>query len=79
MNKWGVGKKNMDNGVGIIFSVKRRMVRIEVGSGLSHLLTDDESLQIINTRILPEFKKGNYYKGVSDALASIIRNIRPDK
>ena len=52
-NKWGVGKKDKNNGVGILISIKFRKIRIETGLGLETKFTNAESKKIIDTVILP--------------------------
>ena len=73
--KWGVGKKEKNNGIGILFSRNLRKVRIEVGYGLESKLTNQEAKNIIDTIIVPEFKKSNYFGGIANALKEIIKEI----
>ena len=74
--QWGPGKKEKNNGVGILFSKKLRKIRIEVGKGLESKLTNKEAKDIIDNIIVPEFKKSNYYEGIVKGLQEIIREIR---
>ncbi len=64
LTKWGIGQEGKDNGVLITLAKKDRKVNINTGYGVEHLLTDFKSRQIIESRIIPEFKKGNYFKGL---------------
>lgn len=73
--KWGVGKQDKNNGIGILISINLKKVRIEVGYGLESKLTDVESQKIIDTIILPEFKKGAYYAGTLNGLNAIFKEI----
>ncbi len=73
--KWCVGKKDKANGVGILILTKLRKIRIEVGLGLESKLTDQEAKNVIDTIIVPEFEKGNYYTGISNGLAAIFKEI----
>ena len=74
--EWGVGKQEKDNGVAIVFSKKSRMIRIEVGKGLTAKLTDDEARSIIDNLIIPEFKLANYFDGMLKGLSEIIKEVR---
>ena len=74
-NKWGVGKKDKNNGIGILISTKLKRIRIEVGKGLIKKLSDEEAKLIIDTQILPAFKKGEYYNGVLQGLIAIFKEI----
>lgn len=62
--RWQIGQKGKNNGVILIVAPKERKVRIEVGYGLEPVITDLISNQIIQTVILPSFKKGEYQKGI---------------
>lgn len=68
----GIGGKGKDNGVLLIISKGERKIRLEIGYGLEGVLTDAMSKQIISREITPELKKGNYYKGIDNALNAII-------
>ncbi len=69
--KWGIGKKNKDNGILIIVSMKERLIRIEVGYGLESIITDGIAGEIIRKRIIPYFREGNYYLGLKSAINGI--------
>lgn len=73
--RWGVGKKDKNNGIGILISINLRKIRIEVGYGLESKLTDVEAKKIIDTIIIPEFKNGNYYLGTLYGLKAILKEI----
>ena len=75
-NQWGVGEKNLNNGVGIILSRNLRMIRIEVGKGLILKLTNEEAQSIIENIIIPKFKKSDYYQGVLKGLQELINEIK---
>lgn len=73
LRKWEVGKKEKDNGILILLSPNRRYVRVEVGYGLGMELTDNEAKQVIDTIMIPSFKKGDYFEGIEKGLAAIFR------
>lgn len=68
---WGIGEKAKNNGVLLIVVKNDRKLRIEVGSGLEGDLTDAQSGRIIQQKITPKFKTGDYYGGISDGVAAI--------
>ncbi len=73
---WGIGQKGKDNGVLLIVAPNERKVRIEVGYGLEGVLTDAKSSRIIQNRILPAFKRGDFSGGIEagvDAIVSVLR------
>lgn len=61
---WGIGQKGKNNGVLLIIAQDERKVRIEVGYGLEGALPDAIAANIIQTRILPAFKRGDMVAGV---------------
>jgi uncharacterized protein len=69
---WGIGEKTKNNGVLLLVAKDDRQVRIEVGSGNEGDLTDLRSSRIIRDRIVPQFKNGDYYKGVESGIEGII-------
>lgn len=69
--KWGIGRKNKDDGVLLLVAYDERMIRIEVGYGLEADLTDSKSGLIIRNVIIPEFKMGDYSKGILKGVQNI--------
>ncbi len=69
---WGIGKKNVENGIVICLSVGYRAIRIYAGKGIEDYLDSKETSQIIQKNILPEFKKAHYFDGTMSGLLAII-------
>lgn len=61
---WKLGQKGQDNGALLLVAYEERKVRIEVGYGLEGDLTDTKCGLIIRNVIVPEFKNGNYSRGI---------------
>jgi uncharacterized protein len=62
---WGIGQKGAkNNGVLLIVAPNERKVRIEVGRGLEPQLTDALTKLIIENRILPAFRRGDFAGGI---------------
>ncbi len=76
--KWQPGHKGKDNGVLILVFLKERKVRIEVGYGLEPLLTDVKSKLIIQNLIAPNFRNGDYYRGILAGVLGVIKTLSPD-
>ncbi len=70
-HKWGIGQKNKGNGVFILISKGDRKVTIRSGYGVEPMLTDALSRRIIEEKMIPYFKRGNYYKGLDEAITAI--------
>lgn len=73
---WQIGQKGKDNGALLIIAPSERKVRIEVGYGLEGALTDALSANIIHTKILPQFRTGDFDGGVTAGVESIISAIK---
>ena len=68
---WGIGTKQLNNGVLLIIAPNERKVRIEVGRGLEPTLTDALSKIIIANAILPRFRAGDFAGGIKDGVRDI--------
>lgn len=75
-NKWGIGDKNINNGILYLVSPKNRMHRLEVGKGLEGDLTDAESRELLQVA-KPFFKDGEYYTGIERVLTATIDHLKP--
>lgn len=71
-NEIGIGKKDKNNGLLILFIKNSRQIRISTGLVTEKILADSICQNIIDKQMIPEFKKGNFYKGINDALDKII-------
>jgi len=74
--KWGIGQKGLDNGVLILVKPKTEgssgQVQIVQGYGLEGAIPDILCGQIVDYEILPEFRNGNYYKGLDNATNTLM-------
>jgi uncharacterized protein len=69
---WQIGSKARNDGALLLVAKAEHKVRIEVGYGLEGDLTDAMSSYIISTRIVPQFRKGDFDAGVSAGVSGII-------
>lgn len=72
---WGIGQKKLNNGVLFIIAPKERATRIEVGYGLEPILTDALSSVIIQSQVLPQFRKNDFNGGVSAGADALIQQL----
>ena len=68
---WGIGSKKTDGGVLILCVLNSHDVVIRTGYGVEGALTDAACITIVNKKIAPRFREGDYYQGLEDALVSI--------
>jgi uncharacterized protein len=73
---WGIGQKSQDNGVLFIVALVERKARIEVGYGLEAIITDGRAGRILDDKVIPEFKNGDYSTGILQGAAAIEDYIR---
>lgn len=76
--KWGIGKKESDNGILLLASLKDRALRIEVGYGLESVITDIKAKEIIDDIIVPAFREEQYGPGLYNGIAAIANSIYKD-
>ena len=73
--KWGVGRKEFDNGVVILVKPKeidgKGEAFIAVGYGLEPVITDALAKRIVENEMIPEFKQRDYFRGIWRAVKII--------
>ena len=73
--KWGIGQAKKDNGILVLLARGDRRIAINTGYGIESTLTDGLSRRIIESVIIPEFKRGDYYAGLdkgADAIFEVL-------
>jgi uncharacterized protein len=75
---WGIGTKQLNNGVLLIVASNEHKVRIEVGRGLEPTLTDALSKIVIENSILPKFRTGDFAGGIKDGVRDITKVLTGD-
>ncbi len=71
VDKWKLGRKNIDDGILLTIAKNDRKIRIEVGDGLEGVITDVSAGRIINEYITPEFRQGRFYEGILAGIGQI--------
>ncbi|BBL77310.1 TPM domain-containing protein [Methylomagnum ishizawai] len=73
---WKLGRQGVDDGVLVIFAKEDRAARIEVGRGLEGVIPDAVAKDIVEDGMIPYFRRGDFYGGLSagfDRIAGLIR------
>ncbi|WP_206047153.1 TPM domain-containing protein, partial [Noviherbaspirillum denitrificans] len=73
--EWKPGRKGIDDGVLILVAKDDRRMRIEVGYGVEAVLTDAIASRIVNERMRPLFRRGDFGGGLHAAVEQIVRVI----
>ncbi len=75
-NLWGIGKRESNNGVLLLWALDERRVRIEVGTGLGAVIPDDRAGAVLDGAVIPLFKQRQFDAGVLagiEELAALLR------
>jgi uncharacterized protein len=72
---WGIGQNKLNNGALLLVAPTEHKVRVEVGYGLEPILTDAFSEVILQTQVLPDFRKGDYNGGVEAGTDALIAQL----
>lgn len=69
--KWGIGKRDKDNGILVLLSRDDHAVQIRTGYGVEGALPDIIAGRIIRDNMFPSFREGNYDEGVIEGIDKI--------
>ncbi|NPV27452.1 MAG: TPM domain-containing protein [Firmicutes bacterium] len=72
---WGIGDRELNNGVLILLAPNERKSRIEVGYGLEGALPDGKTGRIQDEFMLPYFKKGDFDQGILNGYLAVVGEI----
>lgn len=74
--KWGVGDKNFDNGIVVLYKPKqpnsKGQVFIATGYGLEGVLPDATTKLIVENEMIPNFKNNQFERGLLQGIQSIV-------
>ena len=80
--RWGLGKKDKDNGVLVLFVADCRQIRIHTGYGLEGVLTDAMCKRIQTRLMVPAFRRSDWDTGMVQGMRGISEvldgSMRPD-
>ncbi|MPR34468.1 TPM domain-containing protein [Salmonirosea aquatica] len=71
--EWGVGQKDKNNGIVLLWAPDDRKVFIATGYGMEGAIPDAIAKRIVSQEIIPEFKNKMYYRGLDRGVDAIIR------
>lgn len=72
-NKWGLGKKNKDNGllIQLVTEPRQRSVVFETGYGIEGILPDAICYRLQQRYMIPDLKAGNYSRGMLKGVIAV--------
>ncbi len=73
---WQIGQARANNGALFLIAPNERKVRIEVGYGLEPILTDAFTGLLIQNRVVPAFRGGDYPGGIVAGADALIEQLQ---
>jgi len=72
-NAWGVGRKDVRNGLGVLLVERQHEIRFVTGGGLEGVLPDAICKRIQTVFMLPRFREGDYDGGMIAGMEAVAR------
>lgn len=69
--RWGIGRRGVNDGIGLLIAPNERKARIEVGLGLERALPDDVAASVLR-EVFPRFRAGHIAGGTDAGVTAII-------
>jgi len=76
VDAWQLGRKDVDDGVLLLFAMQDRTMRIEVGRGLEGAIPDAIAKRVIAEVITPHFQAGNFAAGIDAGVSAVIKLVQ---
>lgn len=77
--KWGIGRRDEDDGLLMLVAIAERRVEFETGYGLEGTLPDGLQSRVVRRDIAPEFRSGNYAAGITAGVLRCAERIGAEK
>ena len=75
-NSWAIGHKDFNDGILVTLAMKERKIRIELGLGMEKFITNATAQSIIETSMVPAFRKNDYAGGLESGLKQLMKEAR---
>ncbi len=77
--QWGVGKKDVDNGLVILYAVNENKIFAATGYGLEGILPDSKLGRMLDTYYVPKRDEGKVKQGIIDFCYEVAKEINANK
>jgi uncharacterized protein len=74
-NKWGVGRKGINDGIVVLVAPNERKARIAIGYGLERQLPDAFCQEVMDREMIPAFAQGLIGDGIGAGVTAIIKQL----
>lgn len=75
--RWGIGKKDKDNGILVLLVMEARRVEVETGYGVEGVLPDGKVGAILDKEVIPRFKQGDFGGGLLSGVQAMAKTLDP--
>jgi uncharacterized protein len=75
-NAWGLGRRDMNNGILVVVAVADRAARIQLGYGFERYISDAQSAEILRVHMIPAFRRNEYAQGLELGIRELMRQGR---
>ena len=76
LDNYLISKLNIDTSILIVISKQLRQIQVQSIDLIRYKLSDNDTQNIITTYAVPEFKKGDYSKGLELAVEQIMNKLK---
>jgi uncharacterized protein len=73
---WRPGYKGVNNGILVTLALKEHRVRIELGTGMEHYISDVRAKHIIDETMSPAFANREFFRGLEAGLQQLMGDAR---
>ncbi|SMP30973.1 uncharacterized protein SAMN06264346_11332 [Chryseobacterium profundimaris] len=74
--KWGIGQKDVDNGVVFLIATEDHTMSIQQGRAVEQYLTASVAGQILDYIVTPHFKQGEWFEGIDRGTSAIMEAVQ---
>lgn len=75
LDKYLISKLNIDTTILIVISKQLRQIQVQGVDRIRSKMSDQEMKDIIATYVVPELKKGDYYKGLQEGTNQLFKKL----
>ncbi len=76
LDQYLINELRLDPTILIVFSKELRQIQVQSVALIRYKLSDEETKNIIASYAIPEFKKGDYYKGLEAFVSQIMEKLK---
>lgn len=75
LDKYLISKLNIDTTILIVISKQLRQIQVQGVDKIRSKMSDQEMKDIIATYVVPELKKGDYFKGLQQGTVQLVKKL----